>query len=178
MNMRSFDPWIGPNYESQGLHGLKIFFLGEAHYGKPHEKSKGMTKRVVEDCGLIGGFAFFTKVAKTGLFKYSGDVLTNIERRNFWNSIAFYNYIQDFPSDGPRVPPTKEMWVDAAAPFLGALKELKPDLVVILGKELGRQITEMPADITFCQINHPSSSYSYKKWVPKLEQIVKDLKEL
>ena len=31
--MRVFDPWIGEFYRSEGISGIRLWILGESHYG-------------------------------------------------------------------------------------------------------------------------------------------------
>jgi ABC-type Fe3+-hydroxamate transport system substrate-binding protein len=92
------------------------------------------------------------------------------DRQEFWGKIAFYNYVQEFPSDRARVPPSERMWLEAKDPFLRTLMELEPDLVVVLGKRLSENLPDIPDQIDVCIVNHPSSIFSYKKWIPVLEQ--------
>ena len=56
----------------------------------------------------------------------------DMDRAEFWNSIAFYNYVQE-PLDDVRVRPTKEMWEMAREPFKEVLELLKPTHLLVLG---------------------------------------------
>ena len=56
--MRVFEPWIGTQYRTTGLDGLRVLVLGESHYGAPAApgsfrpgRDQGVQKgSVAEDC--------------------------------------------------------------------------------------------------------------------------------
>ena len=61
------------------------------------------------------------------------------------------------------------MWQAGREPFLHTLRELVPNLVLVLGVELHRNLPSVPDGITVCPIQHPSApGFSYDKWQPKV----------
>lgn len=87
------------------------------------------------------------------------------ERSKFWERVAFYNFVQCFTGPGPRCRPTEAMWQAAAKPFLATLTELDPQLLVVLGFELHRQLPPVPHSVYVCGVQHPSSAgFQCSKW--------------
>lgn len=177
MKNRTFEPWVGNNYAESGLNGHKVLFLGEAHYGKEDDKIPSFTQDIVMDHGLNqGSKKFFTIITKLGLSKYAHDPLTQEDREAFWNSIAFYNYVQDFVSEGARVPPTEKMWLEAQEPFIRTIQELNPDLIVLLSERLKGRLPMLDEEVPICVISHPSSrKFAYETHIPLLSDAINQL---
>jgi hypothetical protein len=111
---------------------------------------------------------FFTKIAR--LFLGYGRALSDEERADFWHQIAFYNYVQWWLDDRG-VRPTPEMWRTAQAPFLEVLQELRPKLVLVLGRELASELPSIPEHIVTLPIPHPSSyGWTYEPWTTQVTQ--------
>lgn len=87
-------------------------------------------------------------------------------KSKFWSRVAFYNYCQEIVADKARVRPKDAIWKNSEPAFNEVLKQLKPDLVVVLGKELSRKIPDITDEYEVCVVNHPSSAFSYDKWIP------------
>ena len=88
------------------------------------------------------------------------------EKAEFWNSVAFYNYIQEVVGENPRDRPTDAMWEQAKQPFLQVIESLSPDIVVILGGHLSHYISQIKDQCPttyFCHWYHPSSFGHFKK---------------
>ena len=106
-----FKPWVGENYET-GIHqGKKLMILGESHYcANPEtEATEDITIKVIED--LLDPFSeyegyknTYTKFAKAvvGEKQFSDET-----KKEFWQHVIFYNYVQTAIS-GARVSPTTE----------------------------------------------------------------------
>jgi hypothetical protein len=58
--MRVFDPWIGSRYMSDGIRGIRLLILGEAHYGISGHETNAFTTEVVRSLGQQGRFRFFS----------------------------------------------------------------------------------------------------------------------
>jgi hypothetical protein len=130
-----FEPWRGQRYPSGGVVHPPLLILGESHYHEdPHYANPRFTTEVVED--YLSGrcrHRFFTSVmqvvsART-FFPYD-------LRRIFWDSVAFYNYIQDIVGASRGIRPTSQMWHTAKAPFSQLLHGLRPRCVLVCGWEL------------------------------------------
>ena len=136
-----FHPWKGEGYGKANDLGLpeNLLILGESHYrdrdwekewnGQPTIGVVGEFKQQERD-----GYRLFTKSMRTIL---GPRARTDRSTRNrFFNGIAFYNYVQCSVGDKPGISPTREMWEDAAAPFLVTLESLRPTHIVACGKRL------------------------------------------
>lgn len=172
---KTFEPWIGENYQNGGKIGLRILILGEAHYGNPDEKTTDFTQRIVKKLGQEQRFAFFTKVQQ--LIQNRTEFIPSEDRKTFWDQVAFYNYIQDFPGKTSRIRPTKQMWEEASPIYLETLKELNPELVIILGNKLWDHVPYDDANTPLCGIPHPSSfGFQNAKWRDEIKAKILELK--
>ncbi len=167
--MRVFDPWVGAKYWSEGLGGVRVLILGESHYGDPGTESATFTTEVVRGWGQEKRHRFFTVVQKLVLGLRADDWVTDDQRAAFWERVAFYNFVQAFPGPEPRYRPTHEMWSAASAAFLATVTDLKPQIIVVLGFELQGYMPEVPAGVSVCGVQHPSSrGFRYEQWQPAI----------
>jgi hypothetical protein len=149
---------VGQSYDADGFFGRRVLILGESHYGTTEQETASFTRECVESLAkAASGHRFFTVVAKLLLGAPPGVSLSRDQRTWFWDRVAFYNYIQAFPSHTSRVRPTGEMWSAAAQCFPALLQRLRPDFVLVLGRELAERIPRIPPPTTVCAIPHPSS---------------------
>src|SRR6266478_2421464 len=129
-----FVPWVGSSYDS-GLKGAKTLILGESHYqkdGKAYSRNLNieLISGQANKTGIyLGRYPFWTKIIK--LVSPS-----DTDPHRFWNSVAYYNYIQEFVGLVARERPTGIMWKDAQKPFYEVLSLLKPDFILALGTNL------------------------------------------
>jgi uracil-DNA glycosylase len=77
---------------------------------------------------------FFTKVFN----------LLNGESRwdnqsSFWDDVCFYDYVQKI-MDVPEQKVPSEYYENAELPFFEVLKKIEPDIVIVLGKELFKEL--------------------------------------
>ncbi len=177
MQKSTFKPWVGKEYNNQGLYGIKILFLGESHYGTKGNEKEETTINVVKRLGLCEQkcHRFFTTTAKLALLKGSKEKISKNERKKLWEQVAFYNYIQEFVADGARKRPSVEMWKSSEEALLNVIKNLEPQLIVILGKELNKNLPLLPENIQICRVNHPSSGFKYSKWIPEFQKSLNKL---
>jgi len=139
-----FMPWVGKNYLN-GFRGKKFLILGESYYCEDYSICGACYPSKKNDCNnytidiitrqLNGDekvSSFYQKLSKLFINNINDTNLLN----DFWNSIAYYNYIQSSVGDGARQRPTKEMWNDAYKPFTEVMSELNPDFLLILGSDL------------------------------------------
>jgi hypothetical protein len=159
-----FKPWIGKEYFSQTP---KILVLGESHYFKEDQKDvENFTIRVVESLGLRleGRHKFFTIIAKI-LSDKPHDWLSDEASKDFWQKVAFYNFIQSSVGNNSRIRPTAEMWENSGQTFKKVIKDLEPGIVVVLGRELGANVKPMVKDLDciFCYWTHPSTPKYFKR---------------
>ena len=168
---RTFEPWIGSKYWTKGLDGKRVLILGESHYGEVGLEYAGLTIDVVREWGQKKRLRFFTVCQKLIQGPGKDDWVSDQQRRDFWEHVSFYNYVQSFPGPEPRYRPNAEMWAGGMEPFLFTLDELEPDVLIVLGYELAEHILVVPEGIRVCRIQHPSSrGFRYANWWPMIER--------
>lgn len=173
MSKIRFQPWIGERYAEAELYGLRILLLGESHYGKGDEDS-AFTRRVVKKWGQEKRHRFFTITARFILRQGQGNRLSSAQRREFWDKVAFYNYVQEIVGKKARIRPTREMWKRSEQSYYKVLHDLKPDLVVVLGKQLAKNLPEPVQGIAFCEVDHPSSGFRYQDHAQSLDMAIEE----
>lgn len=133
-----FKPWIGDNYWSGRRFGKRVLVLGESHYG--WDLPPNWTIQCIkEQISGEGTYKFWTDIAIAFLNEHPSVE----DKKAFWHSVAFYNYIQESVGDGPGIRPTEEMWENAREPFNEVLSKLCPQFIAVLGHELW---DALPAD--------------------------------
>ena len=177
MSKIRFEPWVGEWYHEAKLYGLRILLLGESHYGEGEPKAS-FTRNVVKRWGQDNRHSFFTKITKFILNQGKNGNLTAAQRREFWEKVAFYNYVQEFAGAKARQRPTPEMWKRSEEAYYQVLEELEPDLVVVLGKQLAKHLPAPVDGITLCKVNHPSSGFKYKDHAESLMNAIEDAREM
>lgn len=188
----SVHPWIGKNYETPSNFKNKILVLGESNFTEV-EKFK---KNLVIDCVLddisterpeerdTTGFCRFSTKLRRIIFGTD----TNISPNEFWQDVAFYNFVQVLVGDKARIRPTREMWEISAPAFFEVIQMLKPSRVLVLGKanwdnlldhfehentdKFSATLKLGTDDLTVGYINHPSSSLRYQTWQPIAQKLL------
>ena len=145
----NFLPFVGEKYE-EGIRGKKILVLGESHYCGDLDCSKcpkceranmqpccrDITKDVMHEYIINYSGEKYEQTFLCFERAFSGKVLkTQEEREEFWNHVAFYNYIQNAQS-GPRRTPHIANPEDCAEAFKTILETLMPDAVIVWGDRL------------------------------------------
>jgi hypothetical protein len=187
-----FLPWIGSTY-SEGFRGQKLLILGEAHYDWETRKqevpnSAELTRFVLIEQRSKGTWGFWGQIesACTGVAR-----TTMNPPSSFWDQVAFYNFIQEFPADTTaRAKPSKEQFEAGRKPFRCVLEALRPGRVIVCGYRLWSGMEEIPKedrlnyDIQAYRLNdgfavwcmatyHPSSGrYRPQELSPKIWQFL------
>ena len=198
-----FKPFIGKNYHSQDF---KILVLGESHYLNTNqindyqankEYISNITNQVV-----TGFFKYKNRSAKyerwMNTFTKFGNVihgnrLNPSQTLAFWDSCAFYNYVQ-VPTAGPRIYPTKEDFQNSISALKQVIKETNPDIVMVWGYRLWHNLpvkntekifrtskihfTNIDPQLPFKRMPHPSSSAFNYKMSPSFKSYIKNVKIL
>lgn len=170
MSEINFKPWVGSNYYNSRF-GIKVLILGESHYADPEDEvGEDWTQYVVRQNGMNVPNSFFTRTAKAVLGLTAEQALSGVERADLWGHVAFYNYIQEIVGTEGRIRPTKAMWESAPTAFTEVIETLKPDVIVVLGSELGEWIPEVDGCIEMAFIHHPSyGGFSYETNNPVIQ---------
>jgi hypothetical protein len=149
--------------------------LGESHYCDTAPEYAAFTVEKVRELGQgqKKRFTFFTKTQR--LITGGRGSLPRASREDFWERVAFYNFVQSF-LPRPGVKPTEAMWIAAREPFLATLTDLAPEAVLILGDRLRDNLPEVPAYIESCAVPHPASSkLRYADWQPVVKAMLDKL---
>lgn len=158
MNNVKFLPWVGEHYEAS-RYGVRVLVLGESHYGTEDDFGPGFTQKVIRNCAFKPGFRFFTMISN--LLRGATGTATEAERRNAWQHVAFYNYIQAFVGDAGRIRPTRTMWKNAEPAFKEVVAELRPDVIIVLGYGIWKHLPELP--VTWARMKHPCGGMNNKE---------------
>ncbi|MFA6164850.1 MAG: hypothetical protein WC685_15645 [Methylobacter sp.] len=176
-------PHIGAKYENPDIFPYKTLILGESNYADPEQFGLNIVKDCIED-DLNGRDSNFQRFStKTRRVIFGRD--TKIEPEEFWENVAFYNFVQFLVGNQSKVRPTPEMWSNSVPAFKEVIFEIKPERILVLGsdnwKNLLSHIEYMQMSERECTamlnidiytvlsgyINHPVSvGFEYSKWQP------------
>ena len=143
-------PWKGESYGKANDFGIpaNLLILGESHFGQLNGWNKPRRDVAHDQLGERQS-AFFTGIMRTVL-----GTNTLEQRAPFFKTVAFYSYIQrtvdiQHSIDPQRIVgaphetlPTKEMWDEAAVPFLTSLEWLHPTHILACGLRLWDHMPE------------------------------------
>ncbi len=194
-----FLPWVGANY-TNGINGKRIMALGESHYcNHPSEAVPEITNSVILDLlnpssDHEGYKNTYTKFERALALK----TLSQAEKAELWNSIAFYNYVQ-VPMTGARVSPTKDDFVNSTEALFKVLNQHLPNILIVWGQRLYKNLPEsghqgqdliLPDgkisetwiyplsnghNVYILPINHPSSGFSWEYWGEGIKEMLNKL---
>lgn len=131
MNNVKFLPWVGKNYSNGGIFGKRIMVLGESHYCPDDEALPDLTNVVVKAHVSDSPYTTLTKFERSLV----GHETDQAERAKIWESILFYNYLQENMSEA-REAGTKAQYQKAEKPFFEVLEKYKPEYVIMWGNRL------------------------------------------
>lgn len=121
-----FLPWVGNHYAS-GINGQRLLVLGESHYSEDARNAyPRLTRDIVER--VVGGerFPFFTRLGSV--------IQTSTKTTTFsWQTVLFYNFIQQLVGAHARDRPTEAMWASGFEPLTTVLAEHRPSAVLVAG---------------------------------------------
>ena len=124
-----FKPWVGRRY---GEDAIKLLILGESHYADRKPSPNFTIDLTREYSNGEWKHRFWTQIMQV----ISGKSHWEIDKKEFWNNYAFYNYIQDIVAESAGMGPSQKMIDAASPPFFEVLAELKPSHILVLSKRL------------------------------------------
>lgn len=151
MSTIAFHPWVGNLYSARNRFNARVLILGEFHHGARQEMHVGTTVQAVEVLAKERRHPYFTTLAKFLLGMERESWISDSDRAEIWDHVAFYNYVQETVGDYRDRRPTPAMWGAAAAPLLELLAQLKPQLLVVVGRELHNHLPPLPRGIEVCR---------------------------
>ena len=188
-----FHPWIGASYGYNSQWTLPLLILGESHYDTNGELLQvDSTQKVLTEYVQLRPkhLQYYTKVMNSVMgISAPSDELT---RSHFWNSVAFYNYVQYIVPKGE--PPTQDMWDRSRGAFHEVISKLKPFCILVVSTRLWQNINSHISLSSDFYVNnkimksgrignahvggipHPTSSYGYKPldWNPAITHLIKE----
>lgn len=167
-----FAPWVGLHYE-RGFCGLRILLVCESHYGDKQHERPTVTSEIVKALALGERHPLATdKLSRHKHFTLIMSAVQNVrkrfsdsQRREFWNSVAYYNFLQEF-LHGSRVAPPAGVWQRSEKAFTEVLEVLAPDLIICFSLRNGKRIRSLAGSVPVAVVNHPSSRFTYSKVNP------------
>lgn len=182
MNQIKVSPWIGQNYANPNILKYKTLILGESNYTKEIEKFNSnmvinCVNDAINDTDKKGFGRFSTKIRS---LIFGRDTL--ITPKEFWEDVAFYNFVQFLVGTEARQRPTQGQWESSIPMFEEVIAKIKPERVIVLGLANWNNLTSLinnqktskhtailnlgSFNVSCGYINHPSSSIDYKTWQP------------
>ena len=149
-----FEPWVGKNYNN-GYLNKKILILGESHYCEGYGKCNGCenfskNKKCYNTIEGVESFLryqdgipnshthymnTYTKFTNFFIFDWKDNDFDSKEVKKFFDSVIFYNYVQEAVSS-PDEPPTKQMFQNSENGFFEVLRKYNPDIIIVWGGRL------------------------------------------
>jgi len=86
--------------------------------------------------------------------------------------------VQELVGERPRQSPTPDMWKRSKDAYYQVLQDLEPDLVVVLGRQLAKNLPAPVDGITMCKVNHPSSGFKYESHAQSLMSAIETAKKM
>lgn len=156
MSNVNFNPWVGEDYSTGGIFSKKILVLGESHYCPKELNANGRCadgcsrKNMLEVCfnqtidNVDTAVNYYEGCPYQQTFlcferAVMGRVLSDKERKEFWNSVMFYNYIQ-FALPAARTTPSSEQLHASEEAFREILETYQPDRIIVWGARLYKSL--------------------------------------
>lgn len=193
-----FMPWVGKQYATGGIFGKRILVLGESHYGDG-EPSPDTTVRVFEEyLGCPETVPSYLQSFHKFERSLVGTKTDSQQRHQIWDSLLFYNFVQEVSTDAPRQTLGVKNPRQSAEAFFEVLETYRPEYIIAWGYRLwdklltteswewGEEIVVdgLPAirfgyytlsdgtRIKAIPIKHPSAGYSWAKWHELIKQFL------
>lgn len=191
MNVPFYKPWKGDAYRSSSP---QLLILGESHYGAGAEDGNAtiqLTERYVR--GDMN-HAFWTNTMNA----VQGKSASIEQRKTFWQSVAFYNFVQETAGASAGIAPTKPMFDASVESFFSVLDDLKPQAILVLSTRLwnnlpgtGHRSKQGPplerrnesrktwiyshagGQALATWVPHPSRYFSWQRWHPWIDALKK-----
>ncbi|WMI42572.1 hypothetical protein [Parabacteroides distasonis] len=161
-----FQPWVGTQYNNATK---KIMILGDSHYCRAavYVKECDSCARKNSDCfnwtiigleRILKGEDFnrshntYKKFEKAFLGNFNP---TNEERREMWDSLIMYNFVQSAVSKA-RKSPSLTMYNESIDAFWSVLNQYTPNYVIVWGRRLWKKLPSELKDTNICSFPEKS----------------------
>lgn len=203
-----FKPFIGSSYITGGIFGKRIMVLGESHYYEEGCADCGNAGRHPE-CrmftnGVVGDYLNESKPRERWMstfLKFERSLVGHetdwMERRKIWQSVLFFNYLQE-AMGGPREAGAPPQYDRGSRAFFEVIDKYQPQYIIVWGSRLwsylpgdGRWRAGRPividgytvstgsysliggGETKVMAVNHPSVGYSWDYWYRAIEEFLK-----
>jgi hypothetical protein len=132
--------WVGSRY-AHGYLGKRLFILGESAYSPDKWNAEVQACLIRQSISGEYNHKFYSKLYH--VFSAIPKRESQTAYENFWESIVFYNYVQEVVGSRPKDRPGARMWEQWKEPFLRVLEQQAPERIMVLGKHLGNMLDWM-----------------------------------
>ncbi|WP_153039170.1 hypothetical protein [Microbulbifer sp. Q7] len=183
-------PWIGNSYGEKKILPMRTLILGESNYTSEDNFDSDLVVRCVTEhigSNCDKNFSrFATKIRRVALGRD-----TKVSPSEFWNSVAFYNFVQFLVGNASKNRPTDLVWSNSIEAFESLVSMIYPERILVLGVENWKNLLSKIAhsvidehsvllkvnnfEVTAGYISHPSNGggFSYNKWLPVAQSLLK-----
>ncbi|MBU9283783.1 MULTISPECIES: hypothetical protein [Burkholderia] len=127
-----YHPWIGDQYKEQKIRWL---ILGESGYKLCSDERRETEWMILAHNGVSHGgwesMRYDVCIATETLMTGSPKINEN-ERWQFWNSVAFYNFVCESMPDA-QTRPTRSQFLESRSAFSEVIRTHKPHAVLVMG---------------------------------------------
>lgn len=155
-------------YAVEGFRGLRVLVVCESYYGHRRYERPTATPEVIKALALNqkhplahkkpGRHSHFAKIMTAVNNELSASRFNNVHRADFWDRVAYYNFVQEF-LPRHRVAP-------GVAPWGEVLDALQPDAILCFSLRNGERVKAHARGVPVAVVNHPSSNFAYMRVNP------------
>lgn len=149
-----FLPWCGKNYCKSYP---RLLVLGESHYSDRLEDPNFTQRLTAQYAAGKFNHRFWTQIGQV----VTGKPHWEINRKAFWDSISFYNYVQDITVNAPGYGPPESAFLRSENAFWEVLDLLKPTHLIALGDRLWTHMPEFGNESATAPLGGQSRQYGY-----------------
>lgn len=158
MTNLNYKPWKGRRYSSLGYGGLKLLVLGESHH-QDYDRNAALRWTQAH---IAKPSMFWSTIEEIVVGRR---LLTEADRREFWESIAYTNVVQTTMRTSKHRPNESD-WRRSRQWFCEIVREVKPEVVFLFSTALWTRLpddTEFPGsgDIAGLESPHPQPKPAY-----------------
>jgi hypothetical protein len=152
------DAWVGSSYSASEL---RIMVLGESWWGGVESLSSAIERWARDQ----QADATFSRIFNTCSGRRR-ERASYQDRMAFWNSIAFYNFVQGSLGATRKSRPSADHFRSAVPALVKILQALKPQCVWIVGLEQSKYSSPVlrKMNIPFEVVRHPSSGVRHEEF--------------
>ncbi|USU18844.1 hypothetical protein [Paraburkholderia fungorum] len=175
MSVVRFAPWVGAQYATGGFRGLRVLVVSESHYGDSRYERPDVTPELIKALalGLVhkqaqGKFdrhPHYAKIFAALNNRSTAGLFDRDQRSNFWEKVAYFNFIQQFLPTSRKDPPA-EAWARGRPAFVEVMQVLQPELVLCFSLRNGARVRALTNGVPVAVVNHPSARFSYSRANP------------